>query len=576
MATIQDVFSHVYTTEAHLTDVPVKNGQIILCVDSEKLYIDHGSTRVGTSDVVQVENQAALPLAPLDKFYVTKDTGDVYFYINDSWKKLTDTINDYTAFNVYPHDQVIPVGHDATRDDDYSVEVPASMTHTFIIRSQQNKNLQDVMVNWGDGTITSLKDDDVPWENKGDRRYTLTHTYSTPGIYTVKVYGKTFFGIWHWNTGNNILCEALTSYLPIASNHHNLGHFLCGSQCLTWIQCGIYTFHGKSQVDLLCGGCHNLTIATGMSALPKLRSARAIFTDCPNLTTTDYVFPTSVDILDGYAYSFAGCQKLTRSLKDFFPEGGFQNKKLDLSEMFRGASQVTWDSGVPQKLWKDPTIEWLNTDQVFEGCSDDVRSHVPTTWGGTSSEEIVGNLPVAKLSLNGTLPNTANGLVLLNAQGKVDSALLPDTSIDLSNYNQNNSIKLTSTAGAVDLISNTGEVGLYSGSNVYVKALTDTVELKATTVSLNGHDQNTAGGFAIVGLDGKLPASILPESSGGDTSALETRVTTLETTVGTLNTTVDEILADYGEGSGALVYRVVASATAPVNPTEGMIWIQTD
>ena len=63
--------------------------------------------------------------------------------------------------------------------------------------------------------------------------------------------------------------------------------------------------------------------------------------------------------------------------------------------------------------------------------------------------------------------------------------------------------------------------------------------------------------------------------SGGDTSALEKRVTTLETTVGTLNASVDEILADYGEGSGALVYRVVASATEPENPTEGMIWIQT-
>lgn len=66
------------------------------------------------------------------------------------------------------------------------------------------------------------------------------------------------------------------------------------------------------------------------------------------------------------------------------------------------------------------------------------------------------------------------------------------------------------------------------------------------------------------------------ELGGGDTSALETRVTTLETTVGTLNTTVDEILADYGEGSGALVYRVVASATEPENPTEGMLWIKTE
>ena len=108
MATIQDVFSHVYTTEASLSKVPVKNGQIILCTDSEKLYIDHGTTRVSTSDVVQVENQEALPLAPLDKLYITKDTCDVYFYINDEWKKITEQlVNDYTAFEVYPTHAVI-------------------------------------------------------------------------------------------------------------------------------------------------------------------------------------------------------------------------------------------------------------------------------------------------------------------------------------------------------------------------------------------------------------------------------------------------------------------------------------
>ena len=518
MATIQDVFSHVYTTEANLSSVAVKHGQIILCVDSEKLYIDHGSTRVGISDVVQVETQDALPLAPLDKFYITKDTGDVYFYINDAWKKLTDTIRDYTAFNVYAHDAPIPAGYDAVRDETFVEEVPASMTHKFIIRSQQNKNLQDVMVNWGDGTITSLKDDDVAWETVGDRRYTLTHTYSTVGVYTVKVYGSTFFGIWHNDGADNILCEALVSYLPVASNHHNLGHFLKGSQCLTWIMCGLYTFHGKSQIDKLAEGCRNLTQATGLSAIPKMRSAFGVFNGCVNLTTTDYIFPTSVDTLDGYAYSFCNCAKLTRSLKDFFPAGGFLSKKLDFTQAFQNTPLITWSDEVPQKLWKDPTIEWINTSLAFDSCSDDVRSHVPTSWGGTSTEEIVGNLPVAKLSLNGYAPNTANGLVILNAQGKVDDALLPDTSIDLSNYSQNSSIKLTSTAGAVDLISNTMEVALYSGT-AHVKANVDSVELQATNLKFNNNAQNTAGGIVVVDKEtGLIPSTILPEASGTDLS----------------------------------------------------------
>lgn len=514
MATIQDVFSHIYTTEAHLGDVPVKNGQIILCADSEKLYIDHGTTRVSTSDVVQVENQEALPLAPLDKFYITQDTKDIFFYINGTWAKLTDTITDYTAFNVYAHDTAIPAGYNAVFDETFMVEVPASMTHKFIIRSRQNKNLQDVMVNWGDGAITSLKDDDVPWETVGDRRYTVSHTYSTPGTYTVKVYGTTFFGIWHYDTTENILCEALTLYLPVSSRHQNLGDFLRGSQCLTWLECGLSTFLNKNDLWGLCQNCRNLTRALGFSALPKMYSQKRIFDGCINLTTTDFVFSSSIDTPDGYAYAFHNCEKLTRSLKDFFPSVGFLCKKIDFTQTFQNTPLITWSDEVPQKLWKDPTIEWVNTNLTFDGCSDNLRSHIPTSWGGTSTAEIVGNLPVPKLSLNGTLPNTANGLLMLNASGKVDSSLLPEqAATNIDNYTSNNTIKLTSTAGAVDLISNTGEVGLYSGSTSHIKANVDTIELTATTLSFNGNDQNVAGGIAVIDKStGKLPESILPDT----------------------------------------------------------------
>lgn len=520
MATIQDVFSHIYTTEAHLGEVPVKNGQIILCADSEKLYIDHGTTRVSTSDVVQVENQEALPLAPLDKFYITQDTKDIFFYINGTWAKLTDTITDYTAFNVYAHDTAIPAGYNAVFDETFMVEVPASMTHKFIIRSRQNKNLQDVMVNWGDGAITSLKDDDVPWETVGDRRYTVSHTYSTPGTYTVKVYGTTFFGIWHYDTTENILCEALTSYLPVSSRHQNLGDFLRGSQCLTWLECGLSTFLNKNDLWGLCQNCRNLTRALGFSALPKMYSQKRIFDGCINLTTTDFVFSSSIDTPDGYAYAFHNCEKLTRSLKDFFPSVGFLCKKIDFTQTFQNTPLITWSDEVPQKLWKDPTIEWVNTNLTFDGCSDNLRSHIPTSWGGTSTAEIVGNLPVPKLSLNGILPNTANGLLMLNASGKVDSSLLPEQApTNIDNYTSNSTIRLTSTAGAVNLISNTGEVGLYSGSTSHIKANVDTIELTATTLSFNGNDQNVAGGIAVIDKStGKLPESILPEIAGTDLS----------------------------------------------------------
>lgn len=535
MATIQDVFSHIYTTEANLSSIAVKHGQIILCTDSEKLYIDHGSNRVSISDVVQVETQTALPLAPLDKFYITQDTGDVYFYINDEWKKLTDTIKDYTAFKVYAHSNILPAGQmDDVCGNVLRVEIPAGMTHSFIIRSQQNKEYQNTVVDWGDGTITNLLTDEVPMQNVGDRRYTLTHTYAEDGVYTVKVYGTTFFGIMHGQE-NNLLVEALTSYLPLASHHINLGSYLMWSRHLTWLSPGLHTFDNKINFSHMCESCYNLLTAYGLSDLPEGCAVNRILAFCYGLTDTDFVLPSYSSGLDQYEEAFYDCVALSKSIGALLPKTGFTAKAISVNNIFRNNPLLTWDDTAAAKLWNDPLITWSNTADAFTDCSDDLRSHVPTSWGGTSSTEIVGNLPVPKLSLNGTLPNTANGLVMLNAQGKVDNTLLPDTSIDLSNYSQNASIKLTSTAGAVDLISNTMEVALYSG-NAHVKANVDSVELQGTNLKFNNNAQNTAGGIVVVDKEsGKVPSSLLPSSTA---------------------------------------ISVVVSETEPENPTEGMIWIQ--
>lgn len=516
MATIQDVFSHIYTTEANLSSVAVKHGQIILCTDSEKLYIDHGSNRVSISDVVQVETQTALPLAPLDKFYITQDTGDVYFYINDEWKKLTDTIKDYTAFKVYAHSDVLPAGQmDDICGNVLRVEIPAGMTHSFIIRSQQNKEYQNTVVDWGDGTITNLLTDEVPMQNVGDRRYTLTHTYAEDGVYTVKVYGTTFFGIMHGQE-NNLLVEALTSYLPLASHHINLGSYLMWSRHLTWLSPGLHTFDNKINFSHMCESCYNLLTAYGLSDLPEGCAVNRILAFCYGLTDTDFVLPSYSSGLDQYEEAFYDCVALSKSIGALLPKTGFTAKAISVNNIFRNNPLLTWDDTAAAKLWNDPLITWSNTADAFTDCSDDLRSHVPTSWGGTSSTEIVGNLPVPKLSLNGTLPNTANGLVILNAQGKVDNTLLPDTSINLSNYSQNTSIKLTSTAGAVDLISNTMEVALYSGT-AHIKANVDSVELQGTNLKFNNNAQNTAGGIVVIDKEsGKIPNSVLPEATTVD------------------------------------------------------------
>lgn len=522
MATIQDVFSHIYTTEAHLGDVAVKNGQIILCTDSEKLYIDHGTTRVGVADIVQVENYDALPLAPLDKLYITKDTGDIFFYINGAWKKLTNVISDYTAFEVYATDTEIAAGSvDDVTGLTYAEAVPAGMTHHFALRtgvSVAKAAEADVVVDWGDGVRETFADaygvDTQDWESDREVTYRMRHTYAAPGRYIVTISGKDYWNFCSPNedagSGEYILSRVFDVDLPVASCVTNLTMACRWAQKLLRVRIptGLDLFANRHNVAFLFKGCRNLVEAIGMKT--KFRYARDVscmFEDCDNLTTTDFELPVEVLKPTGYQHVFFGCGKLAVDINTLLPKTGFANRKVDLSSTFYNCAALT--GTVPADiLWKDSSKLW-SVEAAFAGCSDAIRAQVPTSWGGTSTDEIISDLPVAKLSLNGTLPNTANGLLMLNASGKVDSSLLPEqAAINIDNYTSNSTIKLTSTAGAVNLISNTTEAAMYSGT-AHVKANVDSVELQGTNLKFNSNAQNTAGGIVVVDKEtGKIPTTL--------------------------------------------------------------------
>lgn len=523
MATIQDVFSHIYTTEANLSSVAVKHGQIILCTDSEKLYIDHGSNRVSISDVVQVESQTALPLAPLDKFYITQDTGDVYFYINDEWKKLTDTIKDYTAFEVYANDSVVSPGEHEVLGT-ITVEIPVQMTETFALRTTTPEADSDVVVDWGDGTIQKVKDGEHGGYTgpDGEGRYIakMTHTYGTAGKYTVKVYGHDYFCLSHApshvSDASNMQCRILADDLPIASHLTNLTAFAYGTLKLVTVQCASYKYlHRTTNHAQMFTNDKNLLSVTGFEDLVMIsRGAEGCFQFCENMHTCDFNGVLCSNNPRAMYAMYQNCYALAINIGTFFPTK-FVSRALNFTNTFTHMHAMTGTVNAKQ-LWGDPTIDWQGYNNCFYGCPEEIRAQVPTAWGGTASDPVAYELAVDSITLNGHAANTANGLVILNAQGKVDNTLLPDTSIDLSNYSQNASIKLTSTAGAVDLISNTMEVALYSGT-AHVKANVDSVELQGTNLKFNNNAQNTAGGIVVVDKEsGKIPNSVLPEATTVD------------------------------------------------------------
>jgi hypothetical protein len=523
MATIQDVFSHIYTTEANLSSIAVKHGQIILCTDSEKLYIDHGSNRVSISDVVQVETQTALPLAPLDKFYITQDTGDVYFYINDEWKKLTDTIKDYTAFEVYANDSVISPGEHEVLGT-ITVEIPVQMTETFALRTTTPEADSDVVVDWGDGTIQKVKDGEHGGYTgpDGEGRYVakMTHTYGTAGKYTVKVYGHDYFCLSHApshvSNASNMQCRILADDLPIASHLTNLTAFAYGTLKLVTVQCASYKYlHRTTNHAQMFTNDKNLLSVTGFEDMVMIsRGAEGCFQFCENMHTCDFNGVLCSNNPRAMYAMYQNCYALAINIGTFFPTK-FVSRALNFTNTFTHMHAMTGTVNAKQ-LWGDPTIDWQGYNNCFYGCPEEIRAQVPTAWGGTVSDPVAYELTVDSITLKGHAANTANGLVILNAQGKVDNTMLPDTSIDLSNYSQNSSIKLTSTAGAVDLISNTMEVALYSGT-AHVKANVDSVELQGTNLKFNNNAQNTAGGIVVIDKEsGKIPDSVLPEATTVD------------------------------------------------------------
>lgn len=313
MASVADVFAHIYTTENELNSVAVKNGQIILCTDSGKLYIDHVSTRIGISDIIQVENYDALPLAPLDKFYLTRDNGKIYIYVNDRWSLISlDTdIND--AVLRYP----------ATVDSESGVVVITDGTPVTDVRI-------------GDEIVTS------------------------DGVY-------------------------------------------------------------KKVKD-------SVTIDQG--------------------STT-----TITDTLDLFEYASL-TPDVVKSVNGVIPDDKglvtLPDATTEVSGLLSAADKTKLDS-----------------------LSTEIPEMSVTVGAG------------------------------LSGKGTSDTPL----TLNLSSYQTNTSISLTSTAGAVQMISNTSESALYS-SNAFVKANLDIIEMKGNHLKFNSNDENTAGGLLVIGADGKIPTSL--------------------------------------------------------------------
>ena len=352
----------------------------------------------------------------------------------------TTQVADYTAFDVFPTyqdivagtmpkelpEKLIPIIYEGRSWDELndaektespiSVTIPAQCTHAFNIRSEKcRKTGIDVVVDWGDGTVTELSDENAPGviaserkhpytyiaedpEDMGESTYTLFHTYKKPNqVYTVKIYGKDYYAIVNGIAFNgeedltkyNLLCRCWGINTPIASHLYNLSSFARRALRLFYVYFQSYTdsreLYNTSNAFI---GCRNLRYVRGFGSQSIIcRSCANMFSSCPALRYSDFRLPSIVLDKNAFATTYGGCKSLQSDITTLLPKSGFIAKKLDFQAVF-SSSKIT--GTVPADiLWKDKTIQWSNTERAFASCPAEIRSQVPISWGGTASDDII-------------------------------------------------------------------------------------------------------------------------------------------------------------------------------------------
>lgn len=336
-----------------------------------------------------------------NKLKIKKHNNSVIEFTNDlSDTKLLD-LADYTAFEVYPTNAVISAGTiDEVTGLTYTHDVPADMKHTFQVRSSTPEDTCDVVIDWGDGTSSSVSKkeytayDTSELVSDTEVNYQFQHTYSTPGRYIVKIFGHDYFGFRAIdnNAGTrSIMSRCLDYDLPIASCVTNLSRaFSCTDKLLKVKIATVNDLYSRiNNASYAFAYNSNLISCTNMKTMFQYtRTVLGMFQEDESLRECDMKLPAIVGEIAGYSEVFFGCSALEVDIANFFPKNGFVGPNVYLDRTFNGCAKLT--GTLPANmLWKSAHIRWINTRSTFAGCSDAIRAQVPVSWGGTASDDII-------------------------------------------------------------------------------------------------------------------------------------------------------------------------------------------
>ena len=304
---------------------------------------------------------------------------------------------DHTAFEVYANNIVIPVGEHPVLGT-VTNAIDPSMTETFGIRTYVPVAANDVIVDWGDGIIQTVKNGEhggvTGPDSDGEYTIRMTHTYAVQDRYIVRIYGRDYFNISHApsvvDDASNIQCRVLDYDLPVAKHVSNLSSFCYNTQKLTKVRVPRYDIlnHIINHSQMFSYD-KNLLSVTGFKDCALIsRGAIRCFNSCENMVTCDFNGVLCTNNSRAMNFMYKDCRKWKCDITNFFPTR-FSGRSLDMRSTFENCLAMT--GTVPaDKFWGDKSIIWTNTDKCFAGCSEEIRSQVPTTWGGTA---VIGTDP---------------------------------------------------------------------------------------------------------------------------------------------------------------------------------------
>ena len=329
-------------------------------------------------------------------FYCTTD-GLVYLGDGETvggkvFEPASSVVNTTTEFEVFATDAVIPAG---TVDPDTGIawasDVPAGMEQKLKIRCDVLAENSDVVIDWGDGGRTVLRNgefesfDDSDWD-VGEMVYVVSHKYTVPGRYRVVIRGKEYFGFQQVE-GFNIVSRIFSKGYPVAECVQNLSVSCRWAPKLQKVvfPTGTQMFANVHNVYGMFANCQNLVSVTNCQTKFRLtRDVSSMFQECPALKECDFQLPANALKKSNCGRVFYKCVNLEADIASLFPDRGFEGKTMELSGCFSCCGKLT--GTVPaEKLWDDTSIRW-NARDCFTGCSAAIREQVPTSWGGTMEE----------------------------------------------------------------------------------------------------------------------------------------------------------------------------------------------